>query len=240
MVVGSHPLRRSYTGREDRMVHVTLCCPQKSHIPVVTEMQFMKCHMSMESNLGNEKAWEKRIISVSTRVPCVSYLKLSTFACLCFPLFSYKEHIKALTMSKWNLITGSLLQSEHLANKLMNFSRILWGRETLLILPFADILLLFWHVFHTRRMAICSQSMHSYFGWEKMGWESRNNRRALNRSPYEEMWSFLYNVGHLHGLAGQQPAYHWSFANQGNLPSAVTEAQEPLQFNPMLAISLWT
>lgn len=146
----------------------------------------------------------------------------------------------ALTMSKWNLITGSLLQSEHLANKLMNFSRTLWGRETLLILPFADIWLLFWHVFHTRRMAVCSQSMCSYFGQEKMGWERRSRRWVPNKSLYEGMWSFLCNVEHLHGLAEWQPAYHWSLANRGNLPSTVTEAQEPPQLNPVLATSLWT
>lgn len=90
MVVGSHPPRRTYTGMENRMAHVTLCCLQKSHIPVVTELQFMKCHMSVESDLGNESL-RKKIISVSTRVSCVSYFKLSTFACLCFPLFSTKS-----------------------------------------------------------------------------------------------------------------------------------------------------
>lgn len=38
---------------------VTLCCLQESHIPVGTEMQFMKCHMSVGSDLGNESLRKK-------------------------------------------------------------------------------------------------------------------------------------------------------------------------------------
>lgn len=83
-------------GTGDKMAWVASCCLHKSYIPVAMELQFMKCPMSVASDLKALKALEEKssvcITSpVSRRVPHMSYFKLNTFAYLYFPLFFTKS-----------------------------------------------------------------------------------------------------------------------------------------------------
>lgn len=76
---------------EDRMAHVTLCCLQESHIPGVTEMQFMKCHMSVETDLGDESLRKKNPLCEHKGLLCV----LFEIEYLCMFMFSFVFLLRA-------------------------------------------------------------------------------------------------------------------------------------------------
>lgn len=76
---------------EDRMACITLYCFQESHIPVIMEMQFMKCQISVENDLGNESLRKKNPLCEHKSLLCI----LFEIEYLCMFMFSFVFLLRA-------------------------------------------------------------------------------------------------------------------------------------------------